>query len=136
MDVFVILSILAVIGIGETLYLIRTRHNAEQPICLIGHNCAKVLTSKYNRLFGIHNDVLGLTFYITTLVLSVALVMNAGDEDLLLNMLRILVAGAVTMSSILIFIQWKILKAWCTWCLSSACNNALMAVTLLYQTRQ
>ena len=136
MDAFVILSVLALIGIGETLYLIHTRHKAEQPICLIGHNCTKVLTSKYNRLFGIHNDVVGLMFYITTLVLSTAIAMNVDNGDLLLNLLRLLVVCAVTMSSILIFIQWKILKAWCTWCLSSAANNFLMATLLVYQAMQ
>ncbi len=136
MDVFVILSVLAVIGIGETLYLIRTRHKAEQPICLVGHDCTKVLTSKYNRIFGIHNDVAGFLFYIAALALSIGLMMNVGDTQLLLWSLRMLVAGAALLSLALIYVQWKLIKAWCTWCLLSACTNILMAALLIYQFMQ
>jgi uncharacterized membrane protein len=120
MTAFALLFTLAAIGISEAVYLIRTRKAAEQPVCLIGGQCAVVLTSKYNKLFGFHNDVAGLLFYIAALVLTALLVLEMGPERLLVQLFSLMLAGASFLSVLLVYIQWRVLKAWCFWCLMSA----------------
>ncbi|MEK7473303.1 MAG: vitamin K epoxide reductase family protein [Patescibacteria group bacterium] len=120
MSAFALLFTLAAIGISEVVYLIRTRRAAEQPVCLIGGQCAMVLTSKYNKLFGFHNDVAGLLFYIAASVLTALLVLEIGPEQLLVDVFALMLAVASLLSLLLVYIQWRVLKAWCFWCLMSA----------------
>ncbi len=120
MSAFALLFTLAAIGISDVGYLIRTRKAAEQPVCLIGGQCAVVLTSKYNKLFGFHNDVAGLLFYIAASLLTALLVLEIGSERLLVHLFALLLAGASFLSLLLVYIQWRVLKAWCFWCLMSA----------------
>lgn len=63
-----ILFTLACIGIAETAYLIETRKKGENPVCVVGENCEKVLGSKYSKVILFHNDVWGLLFYIAVAV--------------------------------------------------------------------
>ncbi len=130
MTAFALLFTLAAIGIAETVYLIRTRQAAEQPVCIIGHNCGVVLTSKYNHLFGIHNDLAGLGFYLVSTVLTAALVLEVREIDLVRNTFTLLLVAGSLMSVILMFLQWRVIKAWCFWCVMSACTNWLMLLIL------
>ena len=76
MTSYALLFTLSAIGISETVYLIRKRIASEKPICPIGDDCALVLESKYNKIFIIPNDVLGLFFYIATSFISAFLVIG------------------------------------------------------------
>lgn len=122
---------LAAIGIAETAYLIRKRKASERPICPMGGNCELVLSSTYNKLFGIHNDLLGFAFYLSVSILAGLIVI--GVEPLpLWNML---ILASVTVGTVLsirfTYLQARVLRAWCTWCLLSACTIFAMAVILL-----
>ena len=70
MTSFALLFTLSSIGISEAIYLVRKRIASEKPICPIGDDCAVVLTSKYNKILIIDNDVLGLLFYIIASFIS------------------------------------------------------------------
>jgi len=76
MTSFALLFTLSTVGVSETVYLIRKRVLSEKPICPIGEGCATVLSSKYNRLFIIPNDVLGLLFYIAASFITAFLVIG------------------------------------------------------------
>lgn len=130
MTVFVLLFTLAAIGIAETTYLIRSRHAAEKPVCIIGSDCHVVLTSKYNKIFFIHNDVAGLIFYLVAAFLTALLFLEVGYADLITNLFAIMLVGASIMSLGLVFLQWRVIKAWCFWCLSSAGTVWLMTLIL------
>lgn len=126
MSAIALLFTLDAIGISMTTYLIGKRRAAEAPVCPIGNDCTKVLTSKYNRLFGIHNDVAGLGFYLVTAVITALLVLEVGPTSLLINLLTLLLVGASFLSLVFTYIQWRILKAWCFWCVTSAVTVWLM----------
>lgn len=131
MTALALLFTLAAIGIAETTYLIRMRRMEEKPICPIGNDCHLVLTSKYNRLFGIHNDILGLSFYLAAAaltgygVLDGRYVSRDTDITLLVGFASMLVGGTL-FSLVLVFIQWRLVKAWCFWCLTSSVTVWLM----------
>jgi len=117
-----LLSGLAIIGIAETIYLLRKRTKKQEPVCLIGGSCNIVLGSKYNKTLGIHNDILGLLFY--TIVLGL---ITTQFSDLLLT---IVVAMGAISSLHFTYLQFFKIKSWCFWCMMSAINTWLMALTL------
>lgn len=122
----------AAIGISITAYLIRKRKAEEKPICPIGGDCQLVLSSKYNRIFGIHNDVLGMAFYIGMAILSGFLVVEFGPS-LWWNYLIVFSVGVgLLMSLRFTYLQWRVLKAWCTWCLLSALTVFDMSLIILF----
>lgn len=136
MNSTILIFILAAIGIGETVYLIRKRIAAQAPVCPIGGDCMNVLMSKYNNFLGIPNDIIGLLFYAVVLAITSFLIIGIGPvfgfSLGLLNLgLKILVGAGSLASLYLTFLQWKIIKSWCFWCLMSAFTIWLMGIMLL-----
>lgn len=122
---------LAIIGIAETAYLIRKKLAKSAPVCIIGQECNKVLESKYNKFLGIPNEVLGLFFYVAVSLLAAFLVIGMGPILWWKRLAEILIFSAAVMSLGLVYIQWRIIKAWCSWCLISAITVFLMAIIIL-----
>lgn len=127
-----IIFILSFIGICETAYLIKKRLAAEKPICPMG-GCEKVLTSKYSKTFGIPNDILGLIFYSAVAVLSVFLF--CGFEPVgLWGLALIILVGIGSLTSLFFtYLQWRVIKSWCLWCLGSAFTTWLMFLIICFQ---
>lgn len=131
MTAYALLFTLAAIGISETVYLIRKRVALEKPVCLIGGSCSLVLESKYSKLFGIHNDVLGLLFYVMAAFISGFLVIGIGPAAFWGLILKLSVAIGSLLSLFFTYLQWRVIKAWCFWCLMSAGTIWLMGAVLL-----
>jgi len=125
---------LAAIGISETAYLIRKRRALQRPVCPIGEDCTVVLSSKYNQILGVHNDVIGFFAYIVIAVIAALLVNGAGPVLRLEFAARALVAGGAVFSLFLLYIQWRVLKAWCFWCVMSAFTLFGMLAVVLTQS--
>lgn len=126
-----LLFTISAIGIAEAVYLIRTRKAHEKPVCPIGGGCAVVLESKYNRLLGIHNDLLGLLFYVAVSVILAFLVIGVEPMRLWDWIAKAMIAGAVVMSVVLLYLQGRVIKAWCFWCIMSAITTFLMVIIVL-----
>lgn len=126
-----LLFTIAAVGIAETVYLIRTRLAHRAPVCPIGGGCATVLESKYNRMFGVHNDLLGLVFYVVVAVLLAFLVIGIGQLALWDVVVKIMITGGVLMSVVLLYLQARVIKAWCFWCIMSALTTFLMGLITL-----
>lgn len=126
-----LLFTLSAIGISETVYLIRKRIASEKPICPIGEGCAIVLTSKYSKMFIIPNDILGLLSYLMISFIAALLVIGVQPIFLWNFVLKILVAAASLVSIILTYLQWRIIRIWCFWCIMSAFTIWLMGIIIL-----
>ena len=126
-----LLFTLSAIGISETSYLLQKRRAQEKPHCVIGGECHKVLESKYNNILGIPNEVLGLLFYVAISVLTSLLVIGVGPLVLWRALSRIFILSGALFSLVLTYIQWRIIKVWCFWCVMSALTIFLMAVIVL-----
>jgi len=131
MTSFALLFTLSAIGISETVYLIRKRMAFERPVCPIGGGCAAVLESKYNKIFVIPNDVLGLLFYIAASFISAFLVIGVEPLALWNFILKLSVASGALFSIFLTYLQWRVIGAWCFWCLMSAFTIWLMGIIIL-----
>ena len=123
---------LSALGISETVYLIKKRLLFQKPVCIVGEDCLKVLESKYNKIFIIPNDVLGLLFYIICSVITAFLVIGVAPLLFWNNMFKILIAFGSLISVYFVYLQFKVIKAWCFWCLMSACTIWLMGITILF----
>ena len=131
MTAFALLFTLSAIGISEVTYLIRKRIAEEKPVCIIGASCSIVLKSKYHKFFIIPNDILGLLLYITVSCIAAFLVIGVEPMDLWNISLKVLVALGSLFSLILTYLQWRVIKAWCFWCIMSACTIWLMGIIIL-----
>ena len=132
MTTFALLFTLAAIGVSETVYLIRTRIASEKPICPLGGGCATVLSSKYNKIFIIPNDVLGLLIYVVIAFIAAFLVIEVPPMPLWSIIIKILVSIASLVSFIFTYLQWRVIHAWCFWCLISAFTIWLMGIIILF----
>ena len=126
-----LLFTLSAIGISETVYLIRKRIASEKPTCPIGGGCEIVLTSKYSKLFIIPNDLLGLVAYIAIALVAAFLVIGVQPIFLWNFLLKILVTIASLMSIFFTYLQWRVIRVWCFWCLMSAFTIWLMGIILI-----
>lgn len=131
MTSYALLFTLAAIGISETVYLIRKRIAQDAPICPIGDSCTLVLTSKYNKIFIIPNDVLGLLFYVMASLISGFLVIGIGPLAFWGSIFKLSVAIGALLSLFFTYLQWRVIKSWCFWCLMSAFTIWLMGITIL-----
>jgi uncharacterized membrane protein len=131
MTSYALLFTLAAIGIAETHYLIRKRRESEKPVCPIGGGCSFVLESKYNKLFGIHNDLLGLGFYLSVAALTAIVVVDEEVAQILMHAIAAMVGGALIMSAYFFYLQWRVIKHWCFWCLMSAFTVIGMSAILI-----
>lgn len=122
---------MAAIGIAETAYLIRERYASRKPICPIGGGCSQVLESRYNKTLGIYNDLLGLAFYATMSAVAALLLLEAGISTLLNQAAAVSTGIALLMSARFFYLQWRVIHAWCFWCLLSALTILLMSLILL-----
>lgn len=129
---FVILLSMATVGMGETIYLIKKRLAVEPPLCVIGYECRKVLESEYSSILGIHNDVLGLAFYITIAVLGILLALGINPYNIMDIMLEAMVIGGSLASVALLYIQWRVIRAWCSWCIISAATIFVMLAVIVF----
>ena len=123
---------LSALGISETVYLIKKRLRSEKPVCLIGEDCLTVLNSKYSKMFGIPNDVLGLLFYIACSFIAAFLVIGVAPLTPWILIIKIFVGLGSLLSILFVYLQYKVIKAWCFWCLMSAFTVFLMGVILLF----
>lgn len=126
-----LLFTLAAIGISETVYLIRTRVAAEKPFCPIGGGCVVVLTSPYSKIFIIPNDVLGLIMYLGVSVMAALLVIGVAPIPLWSGLLKLGISVATLASLFFSYLQWRVIKAWCFWCVMSALTIWLMGLIIL-----
>lgn len=122
---------MAAVGIAETAYLIRERYASRKPICPIGGGCSQVLESRYNKTLGIYNDLLGLAFYVAMSVVAALLLLEVGALTLLNQAAAVSTGIALLMSARFFYLQWRVIHAWCFWCLLSALTILLMSLILL-----
>ena len=130
MTLYALLFTLAAMGLSETAYLYQKRKSGKRPICVVGEEtCHIVLESKYKSLIvGIPNDVLGFAFYFAAAVIIALLVIGIGPTQLLDLAIKAMVAAGVLMSLVLTYLQWRVIKVWCFWCLMSAFTIFLMGI--------
>ena len=132
MTPYALLFTLSAIGLSITEYLIRHRRAASLPVCPIGEDCSVVLTSKYSKTLGVQNDVLGLLFYLFALFMTAFMVLELPYQTLISLGFKSALGVASLTSLYFTYLQWRVIKAWCFWCLGSAFTILAMDIIILY----
>ncbi|MDP3986605.1 MAG: vitamin K epoxide reductase family protein [Nanoarchaeota archaeon] len=132
-----VLVLLGLLGIIDTSYLIwKSRRKNRSPIvCPLGGKCNLVLDSKWNKLFFVRNEVLGLLFYVFIFSIAVFLLFNFGDVNRIMMVKTILMpvsGGAFLFSAFLVLVQVKFLKNYCFYCLVSSAISLLILINVLF----
>ena len=122
------LVVLAILGVFVSGYLIKKRVKKETLVCPMDGGCEKVVQSKWNHILVIKNDVAGLFYYI--LILFLVFYLFFVSEELLF--FSKLISGiALFFSVFLAFIQAKVIREYCFYCLISALITLLIFVNVM-----
>ena len=117
-------------------YYVWYKHNfkKEKLVCMIGDDCAKVIDSKYGKIFGISQSVIGIFYF--GFIFIASLMYFFFPEFFALNYImlgKIIITGSAALFSLYsIFLQFFILKELCEYCLSlSILGIALFLIIVL-----
>ncbi len=121
---FVLVYVFGIIGILDTLYLIYHKVRGTDVACILFPKewCYKVQHSPQSKTFGIPNSVAGFCMYVVILILAWFYV--AGS--LPLWPLQAVIAFGFLFSLYFMYVQAFVLRAFCTWCVLSFVNFAVM----------
>lgn len=131
MDARILIILLAVVGMGDSLYLNYERKRKRPPVCVIGHSCATVWESPYSKTFGVSNEIFGIIFYATIAVIESELLSKEVPSSMIIGEYLILSAG-LAMSFYFLYLQWRVIKVWCFWCTLSALVVFAMVVARFF----
>lgn len=112
---------LLLIGLGVSAYLTYLHYRQVPAVCGTGSvfsNCESVLHSKYSEIYGIPMALLGVVFYVATLILSGLILFR--NKRVFIELLFWLELTGVIFSTGLTYLQFFVLRAVCPYCLTSA----------------
>lgn len=124
--------VLCFLGILDSGYLVwKHRRNSHTPlVCPLDHDCSKVTESKWSHIFGVRNEVLGLGFYVVLLAVTLFPLFKPAPSFFPL-LLLFLSAGGTLFSLFLLYVQLKIIKDYCFYCIISALITVLLLLNSL-----
>lgn len=130
-DILLFLSI--AVGFAVSLYIFTKRKRNERLTCFFGDDCNEVIQSRYSKLLGVPNEVLGMMYYSLAMILFLLFVfgVQAFGPFPVSSIFLVLAVGAALFSAFLIFIQFFVLKQRCEYCLTTTTASILLLFLLL-----
>ncbi len=125
-----LLLALAMVGLGDTLYLSYFQYLNLIPTCAIG-GCETVLTSVHSKFFGVPWSYIGMVYYAYMFCLAVLLCVEPRSKALRLGALAYTGIGFVYSLWAIFYIQLSVIGALCQFCAISAFTTlCLFAVSV------
>jgi len=113
-------AIVALLGLADAIYLTVHHYTATPVPCSITNGCEEVLTSQYAEIGGFPLAGFGALAYFTAF--SLALLTVYGDRRMW-DLFGILVTVMAIFSGWLIYLQARVIEAFCQFCLISAATT-------------
>ncbi len=129
-----ILLALAMVGLGDTLYLSYFQYLNLIPTCAIG-GCEIVLTSAQSKFFGVPWSYIGLVYYAYMFCLAVLLCIEPRSYALKLGALIYTGVGVLYSVYAIFYVQLSVLHALCQYCAISAVVTLLLFATAVWHWR-
>ncbi|MBI2146735.1 vitamin K epoxide reductase family protein [Candidatus Woesearchaeota archaeon] len=125
---------LATGGIITSGYLVwQHYHRQRQPLlCPLNHDCSKVTESRWSHLFYVRNEVLGLLFYVGMITAALLLILDVPLPIQLQWWMRLAAGGGTLFSLVLVYLQVKVIKDYCFYCLISAVLTMLLFINSFF----
>ena len=129
-----LILLFALLGLVVSWYIYHKRVKNEKLVCIIGDDCDKVIKSKYGKTLGISNEITGMLYYSSVAIAVVLLYLGFEHIGIISIPLLLLIGGgfAAFFSTVLIFIQARIIKEWCEYCLVSSGVSIIIFILHLY----
>jgi len=127
----IIIFALALLGL---IISFKIRYNTNRKIysCPVNIGCKEVLTSQYNKTFGISNTVLGFIYFTIIAAAYSFTLFDLEPTATLRTWLILITSSAFLYSLYLTFIQLFQIKKLCTWCLlTAACSISIFVLVLI-----
>lgn len=125
---------LAMIGLGDVLYLSYYQYLNLIPSCAVG-GCEIVLTSAYSKFFGVPLSYIGIVFYGYLFCLAILLMIEPRSKALRLGALLYTLVGFVLSVIFIFYIQLTLIGALCVYCAISAATSAFAFIVALWHWR-
>ena len=127
-EFFASLIVLSFLGVVNASYL-TWKHYRKQPLeCPITGGCEAVVESRWSKIFFVRNEVLGVLHYLFVLAAALAIFFVQADIK---TFLIFETGGALLFSIFLVYVQAKIIKKYCFYCLVSALISLLIFLNIL-----
>jgi uncharacterized membrane protein len=123
-------ALLALVGLGDAVYLTVEHLTGASLQCSITHGCAEVLGSRYATIGGFPLASLGALAYFT--VFSLATLSAFGYAGAR-KFLALVVAIMFLFTLWLLYVQAFLLHAFCQYCLLSAATTTLLTIVVILQ---
>ena len=123
------LIVLAIIGIIDASYLAWHSIRKKPLVCPLNDTCDIVVEGKWSMTFGIKNEFLGLAYYISVLI--AAFIIAYYNTPFIIIGLPIASGLALLFSIFLVYLQAKVIKQYCFYCMISAIVSLLIFLNTL-----
>lgn len=126
--------LLALGGLCLSVYIYRTKRENKPLVCPLHGDCDFVTRSEYDSVLGFPAEVLGIFYYTAMILLFLdTIVVPFGFYVLTVFFLVTLSALGFLMSLYFTWLQFGVIKKWCTLCVSSALICTVIFILSLYQ---
>lgn len=127
--------LLSVVGLINAYFLHwqykRFLKTKQKMYCLIGEDCTKVVSSRYGTTLGIKNEVTGMLYYAFLSLSALVTIINPEMTSVLYMPMFLASLLAALFSFYLLYVQTKILKIFCSWCLIAIGLNTVIFLVVL-----
>jgi uncharacterized membrane protein len=124
----IIAIVLSLIGISDSTYLTIHHYTAEPVPCSIIEGCETVLTSAYAEMAGLPLAAFGIAAYLAAFLLAAIAFFGSRLAWMLFGLQAFIMAA---FSCWLIYVQAKLIGAFCQFCLLSAATSILLLMVFL-----
>jgi len=122
-----ILLLLGLAGFVVALHIFLTKRQNKVLVCTNDgiQDCNAVVNSKYNKTFGVANEISGMFYYGLVVLLSGLVIY--GISNPFISWFLLISGGAAFLASIYFtYLQGFVLKKWCYYCVTSAIITLLI----------
>lgn len=119
-----LLLALAMIGIGDTLYLAYHQYLNVVPTCALS-GCEVVLTSPLSKIFGVPLSYLGLVYFAYLFCLAALLAYDPRSRGLRFGALLYTGFGVAYFAYALLYVQAILIGAFCQYCIIAAVTTVI-----------
>ena len=127
-----LLAILGLIGIGISYHIYNSKAAKKKLVCIIGETCGEVVESRYGRLMGFPNELMGFAFYGLFALIGIVGVFNPAVIESFKLWLLLGSLGALGFSLLLVAVMAFVLKKWCDYCLLSTVVTILIVLANVF----
>lgn len=119
-------------GIINSGYLFYQHYKKKPLICPLNHDCSVVTESKWNKIFFVRNEILGLLLFVFLFISMLYLILNQSVFSTLRIIMLIAISLGLLFSIFLVWLQRYVIKDYCFYCLISAIITLFVFLNSIY----